>query len=314
MGDNTSIHDDRREIKLNPPKPFTGDRSKLLKFVYDCTLHLTLNQKIYDNDLKKISFVLSFMEGEAAIWKERFMAEAMRKMEKGENLDLGTWKEFTEAVNASFSPYDALGDALEEMKTLCLKTDGSIDEHIAKFKILVNKSQIERESAVMVDLFRETLTPTLQRRILMLEVPPRDLKGWYDWASRLDNQFKRAQRIMGQTAQNYGKRDEKKKEEKRWTFPRKQERDPNAMDVDSLSTQERTKLMKKGACFNCKKHGHLARDCPDKAGMKKTEEKKEEPKKKWIGKDAHAHVKSIVAGMDEEERKKFFAQAEEEGF
>jgi Zinc knuckle len=120
---------------------------------------------------------------------------------------------------------------------------------------------------------------------------------------------------MGRTAQNYGRKDEKKKEEKRWVFPKKrEEKDPNAMDVDSLSTEERTTLMKKGACFNCRKFGHLARDCPDKNERKKTEEKKEETKKKWMGKDAHAHVKKIVAEMDEEERKNFFDQATEEGF
>ena len=35
-------------------------------------------------------------------------------------------------------------------------------------------------------------------------------------------------------------------------------KDPNAMDVDTMTTEERTKLMKKGLCFRCKKPGHLS--------------------------------------------------------
>ena len=35
-------------------------------------------------------------------------------------------------------------------------------------------------------------------------------------------------------------------------------KDPNAMDVDVMMTEERTELMKKGLCFGCKKPGHLS--------------------------------------------------------
>ena len=43
-------------------------------------------------------------------------------------------------------------------------------------------------------------------------------------------------------------------------------RDPDAMDVDAmctskLSKEERDRLHEERKCFNCKKKGHLARDC-----------------------------------------------------
>ena len=42
------------------------------------------------------------------------------------------------------------------------------------------------------------------------------------------------------------------------------------MDIDALrrqpmSPRERAELMKKGACFRCRKTGHRARDCPQKS-------------------------------------------------
>ena len=36
------------------------------------------------------------------------------------------------------------------------------------------------------------------------------------------------------------------------------------MDVDAMSIEERDSLMKKGACFKCKKPGHQAWDCEEK--------------------------------------------------
>ena len=45
--------------------------------------------------------------------------------------------------------------------------------------------------------------------------------------------------------------------------------DPDAMDVDAirtskLSKEEQDRLCKEHKCFNCKKKGHLARDCQRK--------------------------------------------------
>ena len=61
------------------------------------------------------------------------------------------------------------------------------------------------------------------------------------------------------------------------------QKDPNAMDVDSITTEERTALMKKGACFICRMIGYLSRDCPNK---------KKNPPPKMKGKELHAHVRS----------------------
>jgi Zinc knuckle len=47
-------------------------------------------------------------------------------------------------------------------------------------------------------------------------------------------------------------------------------RDPNAMDVDAISTrnplseEEKKRLMAEGRCFFCKQQGHMLRNCPKK--------------------------------------------------
>ena len=36
------------------------------------------------------------------------------------------------------------------------------------------------------------------------------------------------------------------------------------MDVDVMTLEERSSLMKKGACFYCKERGHISKECPKK--------------------------------------------------
>ena len=79
------------------------------------------------------------------------------------------------------------------------------------------------------------------------------------------------------------------------------------MDVDILTAEEWTDLMKKGACFRCKAQGHLSRDCLNK-------EKKEEKKKTWKGKDLAAYIQAQMLEISEEEKGEFYAAAVNQGF
>jgi hypothetical protein len=62
------------KIKLNPLMPFTGKWNKFILFMQDVYIYLKVNQQTYNNNNKKISFILSyFTGGDAAIWKQQFI-------------------------------------------------------------------------------------------------------------------------------------------------------------------------------------------------------------------------------------------------
>ena len=46
---NVNIPERKGELKLNQPKPFTGKREDLKKFLQDVRLYLYVNEKVYDN-------------------------------------------------------------------------------------------------------------------------------------------------------------------------------------------------------------------------------------------------------------------------
>jgi Ty3 transposon capsid-like protein len=122
-------------IKLNPPTPFTGKRNEFVLFLQDIYIYLKVNQHTYDNDDKKIFFILSYLTGgDAAVWKQQFIQTKIEENKEAGNdePDWGTYKEFVEALKQTFQPYDKPAEALEDIKKLRL-TDSSIMEHNSEF-------------------------------------------------------------------------------------------------------------------------------------------------------------------------------------
>ena len=63
-----------REIRLNPPTVFNGDRLKFKHFHQAVLLYLSINNHIFQTDEQKITFVLSYLaEKEAAQWREAWV-------------------------------------------------------------------------------------------------------------------------------------------------------------------------------------------------------------------------------------------------
>ena len=187
-------------------------------------------------------------------WKEEFLARKMDEADWAEkDLTLGTFHKVKDMVKKSFKPFNGPGDTLEEMKTLRMASNGNIHKHVAKFRMLVTKSGLMALVAIM-DLFQETLPTPLQKQIMTCENPPTTLNQWYEKSTKFHSNWQRMQRIFGRKTEGSKKEEGKK----RFSFLIKKEKDLNAMDVDMMSTDEQSQLIKKGACFNCKQVGHLS--------------------------------------------------------
>jgi hypothetical protein len=152
-----------------------------------------------------------------------------------------------------------------------------------------------KDSLALTDLYRETLPWGLQSLIICSEHPPKTLEEWYTKATNFYVRHQRAQCL-------FRKRDNKPATsappaQKRFSFPEK--KDPNAMDINRMSIEEQTRLMKEGKCFRCKLFGHLSQDCPNKG--QNTTTTTNTPK--WTGKFTASHIRTLIASMSEEEKK-----------
>jgi hypothetical protein len=90
---------------------------------------MDVNHETYNNNLRKIAFILSFMTaGAAAAWKAQFIDNAYTKPTPANLNDrLGTYTQFRKDLMEAFSLFDSVGDALDELRSLRRKkTDVTI--------------------------------------------------------------------------------------------------------------------------------------------------------------------------------------------
>jgi Ty3 transposon capsid-like protein/Zinc knuckle len=249
-----------KELNLNKPKPFDGNRDNFKEFLQNVEVYMDVNHETYNNDLRKITFVLSFMAtGLAATWKAQFIKEAYaRPAPANPNDRLGTYAQFRKDLIEAFSMFDSVGDALDELRSLRKKKNELINKHIVKFKMLAAKLKIDMTNLLSIELFKETLPWGLTLELMKLETPLKTIDDWYEWAATIDHRFYKVNLVIERTRGNSGK---EKAPQRKYYFPRK-ERDPNAMDINRLMVDERNKLIKEGRCFKCKNTGHRANECP----------------------------------------------------
>jgi Ty3 transposon capsid-like protein len=146
-----------KELNLNKPEAFDGNRDGFKKFLQNVEVYMDVNHETYNNDLRKIAFVLSFMAtGSAATWKTQFIEEAYaRPAPPNPNNRLGTYTQFRKDLMEVFSMFDSVGDALDELRSLRKKKNKSIDEHIAKFKMLAAESKIDTTNPYPLNCLRK---------------------------------------------------------------------------------------------------------------------------------------------------------------
>jgi hypothetical protein len=293
-------------IKLNPPTPFTGKQTDFILFMQDVYVYLKVNKATYDNDDKKISFILSYLTGgNAAVWKQQFIQTKIEESEeaKTDEPNWGTYKEFVEALKKTFQLYNEPGEALKEIKKLRLG-DGLITEHNSRFRLLVSQIGM-KDSPALTDLYREMLPWGLQSPIIRSEHPPKTLEEWYTKAINFYVGHQKVQRLFRK--QDKPTNNNAPPVQKKFSFPEK--KDPNAMDIDRMTIEERTCLMKEVKCFRCKLFGHLSRDCPNKGQNNTTTP----TTLKWTGKSMALHIRAIIASMSEEEKKALEEEGEKHG-
>jgi Ty3 transposon capsid-like protein len=173
-----------KELNLNKPEAFSGNRDDFKKFLQNIEVYVDVNHETYNKDLRKIVFILSFMTtGSAATWKTQFIEEAYAKpAPTNPNARLGTYIQFKKDLMEAFSMFDSVGDSLDELRSLRKKKNQSINEHIAKFKMLAAELKINTTNPLSIKLFKETLPWALMLQLMRLETPLKTIDNWYEWA------------------------------------------------------------------------------------------------------------------------------------
>ena len=292
-----------KELGINKPTPFTGDRKKVGTFIQETKVYLTINDDVYNKDEKKIAFMLSYMtDKEALQWKELYIEQLTNT---NGDLVFPTYKKFLDDLKDAFKPADRTGEAMNALNNL-KQGNKTAEELATEFRLLAGQASLEAKSHSdhihLIGLFRNALRPAISRRILFGEIIPKTIEEWIAKAIQYDTNYRMAMVLTGQANRTNGSTSRN-----RWTPRTTETRDPNAMDVDSMTVDERSNLMKQGACFRCKKRGHMAKDCPDGKSTLP-------PFRKFSAKDLITQIRTMTKDEKNEFTNMMMNESEETGF
>ena len=101
--------------------------------------------------------------GPAATQKYQFIDKKLKQPPPANpNNKLGQYANFRKELIDAFLMFDSVGDALDKLRALRMKVGSSINEHIARFKLLAAATEINPNHALTIKLFKETLIPALR--------------------------------------------------------------------------------------------------------------------------------------------------------
>jgi hypothetical protein len=194
-----------------------------------------------------------------------------------------------------------------------------VDEYIAEFRILAGKAKMTDDKA-LTEYFMEGINTGILQKIFASDKMPASIQEWYERAAKHDAQHRRVQEILerrrGSTSNNNNPNQARRTFVPRFTPRQTTIRDPNAMDVDQITTtidrltqEERDRHFRENRCFKCHKIGHISRNC--RSGSQPANRSNEERGVvKYEGKKtanaARAMIRNLVGDMEKEEKDKLF--------
>jgi hypothetical protein len=240
----------RKGLKVAVPDVFDGTLSRSGTFLSQLSLYFQARRFDFQDDQDKITFALSYMRGgTAGPWAD----QVIRQQDSSNVAQVfPDWNGFKEEFEKAFGDPNPAGTARYKMDQL-KQGSHTADEYVASFRELVPKTGYNDEAHV--EIFQRGLNPILVDRIYALPEMPQSLKGWMEWATKLDRQWRQREANKRSTVTQQISKAPRLISPTPSAPTAKKEPEGASMEIDA-GRQRKTIV-----CFKCRKPGHIARNC-----------------------------------------------------
>jgi len=245
----------KAEIKIKTPDSFDGKPENAKRWITSVQRYLDMNKHIYDTEEKKVLFALSYLQaGPAEVWVEDFTETAGSTTSSGSVKGYGDLSTFRTLFLNDFGPANSAGKAMTKLTNLKQSSFDSLTEYIVDFRLLAGRAGITHIE-IFRHLFLKGLNTGLMRSILSDDLPTTNDALIKKAISKQAN-FEQVRSYLSTSNFKGGKNSSRNAPKKRFTSTH----DPNAMEVDRMTDDERSRHMKNGLCFKCHQPGHKSGD------------------------------------------------------
>lgn len=146
---------------------------------------LTINDKAYNTNRKKIFFVISLLEGDAAEWGNTYYTDYFDTSGVTEP----TWDEFLTALDKQYqNPFDKERAVKAIQQSMCGRGENVADFNL-RFKSLVSKGKVGDEESWAIAAYKRALPTRVFEAVLGHQTIPTKLSEWYTRAEAVDNHY-----------------------------------------------------------------------------------------------------------------------------
>jgi hypothetical protein len=184
-----SQHSDNGKIcllKFTLLQTFDGMMKDTKSFISSIILYIKGHEPEFCTTESKIMFALLYMQGgKAQFWRNK----VINQIAMGHK-PFKSFQDFLEKLEAQFGDPNLKATAVGKLKTM---RQGllSTDEFMLEFK--AEASQTDLGDAALIEYLKAGLNPSLFKSIYQLLVMPTTLEQWYEWAFKLDWQYRQEQ-------------------------------------------------------------------------------------------------------------------------